>query len=215
MGSSVYFWIAALLYSAFVILIGYYIWKKVKKDSASSQLLDFWIASRKVPGWRMAVSLTAGWLMLGWLGYGMSMIYQMGLSGVWILPLPWLILCFIIVWMVRHVRRLPAISLPEAIEKRFGIAPRTIVAICSIFVFTSWTGAELFMVGQLGSPFLGVSPTTVMIFVVIPIMFYTYFGGFRAVVHSGFRYRQFQCCRQFCSKRRGRNSFEDGDAILR
>lgn len=182
MGSALPFWIAAIVYFVFVILIGYFIWRRIHKDTATHQILDFWIASRRFPGWRLAVSLTAGWLMLGWLGYGMSMIYQMGLSGVWILPLPWFILCFIIIWMVPYVRRLPAISLPEAIEKRFGISTRTIIAVCSIFVFTSWTGAELFMVGHLGAPFFQISPVATMIVVVIPIMIYTYFGGFRAVV---------------------------------
>jgi SSS family solute:Na+ symporter len=186
MTSSFYFWIAALIYFAFVIWLGYYIWKRVKMDTATHQILDFWIAGRKFPGWRLAISVTAGWLMLGWLGYGMSMIYQMGLSGLWILPLPWFILCFIIIWMVPHVRKFPAISLPEAIQKRFGSSTRAIIALASIFVFTSWTGAELFMVGKLGAPFLQVSPALVMIVVVIPIMIYTYFGGFRAVVMTDF-----------------------------
>ncbi len=186
MTSSLYFWIAALIYFAFVIWLGYFIWKRVKGDTATHQILDFWIAGRKFPGWRLAISITAGWLMLGWLGYGMSMIYQMGLSGLWILPLPWFILCFIIIWMVPHVRKFPAISLPEAIQKRFGSSTRTIIALASIFVFTSWTGAELFMVGNLGAPFLQVPPAVVMIIVVIPIMIYTYFGGFRAVVMTDF-----------------------------
>ncbi len=182
MFSSAPFWIAAIVYSFFVVLMGYYIWTRMRKDTATHQILDFWIASRKVPGWRMAVSLTAGWLMLGWLGYGMSMIYQMGLAGLWILPLPWFILTFIIVWMVPRVRRLPAISLPEAISKRYGVSTRTIIAVCSIFVFTSWTGAELFMLGHLASPFLKISPALVMVLFVIPIIIYTYFGGFRAVL---------------------------------
>lgn len=182
MGSSFPFWIAAVIYSIFVVLLGYYIWRKIRKDTATHQILDFWIASRKAPGWRMAVSLTAGWLMLGWLGYGMSMIYQMGMAGLWILPLPWFILTFIIVWLVPYVRRLPAISLPEAIQKRYGISTRTIIALCSIFVFTSWTGAELYMVGHLASPFLKISPGAVMALFVIPIIIYTYFGGFRAVL---------------------------------
>lgn len=186
MTSPIYFWIAALVYFLFAISLGYWIWRRIRKDTATHQILDFWIASRKFPGWRLAISLTAGWLMLGWLGYGMSMIYQMGLCGVWILPLPWFILCFIIIWMVPYVRRLPAISLPEAIQKRFGFSTRTIIAICSIFVFTSWTGAELFMVGHLGAPFLKISAVMTMIVVVIPIMIYTYFGGFRAVVITDF-----------------------------
>ncbi|MEO0162033.1 MAG: sodium:solute symporter family protein [candidate division WOR-3 bacterium] len=186
MPASFYFWLAAIAYFLFVIIIGYVIWRKIHKDTATHQILDFWIASRRFPGWRLAISLTAGWLMLGWLGYGMSMIYQMGLSGLWILPLPWFILCFIIILMVPFVRRLPAISLPEAIQKRFGGPTRLIIGLCSIFVFTSWTGAELFMVGHLGAPFLKVTPVMTMIIVAIPIMIYTYFGGFRAVVITDF-----------------------------
>lgn len=182
MALTAYFWIFGIIYFLFAVFLGFWVWKKVMKDTASHQVLDFWIASRQFPGWRLGISLTAGWLMLGWLGYGMSMIYQMGLSGIWVLPLPWFILCFIVVLMVPLVRRLPAISLPEAIEKRFGISTRTLIALCSIFVFTSWTGAELYMVGVLGAPFLKISPVATMIIVVIPIMIYTYFGGFRAVV---------------------------------
>ncbi|MBU1650852.1 hypothetical protein KKA00_01415, partial [bacterium] len=60
------------------------------------------------------------------------------------------------------------------------------IAIASIFVFTSWTGAELFMVGKLGAPFLKIPPAAVMVVIVIPIMIYTYFGGFRAVVLTDF-----------------------------
>ncbi|MFH1861826.1 MAG: hypothetical protein ABH878_03345, partial [bacterium] len=70
MGATAYFWIAALVYFLFVILVGFWIWRRIHKDTATHQILDFWIASRRFPGWRLAISLTAGWLMLGWLGYG-------------------------------------------------------------------------------------------------------------------------------------------------
>lgn len=182
MSNTMIFWAVGLSYFAFAIGLGIYIWNKVKGEDGNNQLLDFWLASRKFSGWRLGISLAAGWLMLGWLGYGMSMIYQMGLSGIWILPLPWFILCFIIILMVPFVRRLPAISLPEALDKRFGGNTRLLCAIASIFVFTSWTGAELFMIGKLASPFLNISPNLTMLLVVIPIMIYTFFGGFRAVV---------------------------------
>jgi solute:Na+ symporter, SSS family len=177
-----WFWGATILYLLFNIWIGWRIYAKLRKETGTNQILDFWIASRKFPGWRLAVSLASGWLMLGWLGYGMSMIYTMGLSGLWILPLPWFILCFIILWMVPHVRRLPAISLPEAIQKRYGVTPRTLIAFCSVFVFTSWTGAEAWMCGHLAAPFLGISANAVILIVIVTIMIYTYFGGFRSNV---------------------------------
>lgn len=182
MGNALYYWITTIVYVLLVIVLGFISWNKARSKSPTGKILDFWIASRELPGWRLAVSLTSGWLMLGWLGYGISMVYQMGLSGAWMLFIPWFILCFIIIWMVPFVRRLPAISLPEALAKRFGPDTRFIFALCSIFVFTSWTGAELYMMGHLGAPFLNVPPVAVMVVVLIPIMLYTFFGGFRADV---------------------------------
>ena len=182
MNPIILFWSVTLLYFAVTVYIGIWIYGRVKGDTGTHQLLDFWIATRRYKGWWLACSLASGWLMLGWLGYGISMVYMMGLSGLWCLPLPWLILCFIIIWMVPHVRKFGALSLPEAIQKRYGGKTRTIMALCSIFVFTSWTGAETYMAGQLASPFLHTPPWAAMIVVIIPIMIYTYLGGFRASI---------------------------------
>jgi len=120
--------------------------------------------------------------MLGWIGFGMSQIYLLGATGLWILPLPWLILTFLIIWIVPYVRRLPSMSIPQAIERRFGRAARTLLALFSAYVFISWTQAELFMVGTLLSPFLGLQPWLCMTVFVVPIIIYIYLGGFRAVV---------------------------------
>lgn len=182
MNTTLIFWIATIGYSAVVIILGLVSFGKQRKETAGHQIVDFWLGGRQLSWWNLAVSLTAGWLMLGWLGYGISMIYQMGLSGTWMLFLPWFILCFIIIAMVPFVRRLPAISLPEAIHKRFGPPSRTLLAFASIFVFTSWTGAETYMMGQLGAPFLKISPVMVMLIIALVVMIYIGFGGFRADV---------------------------------
>ncbi|MBM3322017.1 sodium:solute symporter family protein [candidate division WOR-3 bacterium] len=180
MNNTVVFWIAAMVYAGICIVMGFISWGARRHASPGRRIADFWIAGRELPGWVLGVSLATGWLMLGWLGYGMSMVYQMGLSGTWMLFLPWFILMFIIIWMVPFVRRLPAISLPEALSKRFGPSVRTLTALCSIFVFTSWTGAETYMLGQLGAPFLKISPVATMVVLTIPVMIYIGMGGFRA-----------------------------------
>jgi solute:Na+ symporter, SSS family len=176
------FWIAAIAYSALCVVMGVVSWGVRRHSSPGRRIADFWIAGRELPGWILGVSLATGWLMLGWLGYGMSMVYMMGLSGVWMLFLPWFILMFIIIALVPFVRRLPAISLPEALAKRFGPSVRTLAAFCSIFVFVSWTGAETFMLGKLGAPFLKISPALTMVILTLPVMVYIGFGGFRADV---------------------------------
>ncbi len=178
------FWIAAVLYIAGMILVGILTRVRRHLQSRSDPLstLEYWLAKRELPFWRLGMSLTAGWLMLGWVGFGMSQVYMYGVTGLWILPIPWFILCFIVIAMVPFVRRLPAVSLPQAIEKRFGPGARTLLAVFSAGVFLAWTQAELFMGGSLLAPFLGIPAWVCMILLTLPIAIYTYMGGFRAIV---------------------------------
>ena len=177
---SVWFWVATLLYCAAMIWIGYMIARNYKKKGLSQ--LEFWIAQRQLPSWWLAASLTAGWLMLGWIGFGMSQVYMYGATGLWILPIPWFILCIIIILAAPLYRKIGAVSLPQMIEKRFGKSARPLLAVFSFFVFIIWTEAEIFMAGTLLSPFLGIDPKLCMLLVAIPVVIYTYLGGFRAVV---------------------------------
>jgi SSS family solute:Na+ symporter len=172
------YWSAVLLYCLAVMALG---WKLRRKTGEKSQL-EFWLAGRELPGWRLGVSLTSGWLMLGWIGFGMSQIYMYGASGLWILPIPWVLLTFVIVASVPVFRRIPTISIPQALQRRFGSAARVLAAVMSFGVFLSWTQAELFMAGTLVSPLLGIPAWVAMLVVVFPVLFYTWFGGFRAIV---------------------------------
>jgi len=172
------YWVAVILYCAATMAIG---WKLRKRTGGNSQM-EFWLANRELPGWRLGISLTAGWLMLGWIGFGMSQVYMYGASGLWILPIPWVLLTLIIVAAVPMFRRIPSVSLPHALQKRFGTSVRVVAAILSFGIFLSWTQAELFMAANLSSPFLHVPNWVAMLVIVVPILFYTWFGGFRAIV---------------------------------
>lgn len=177
-----YFWAVFIAYAICMIVLGLVIHRKHLGHSSKKSLFEFWIAKREMPGLWLGISITAGWLMLGWIGFGMSQVYMYGATGLWILPIPWVILCFIIVAIVPLVRRLPSLSVPQAIEKRYGTPARMLVALFSVFVFLAWAQAELFMAGRLLSPFMGVAPWVCMTLLVIPILIYVYLGGFRAVV---------------------------------
>lgn len=178
------YWLVVVIYSVLVVYIGYRIKvaHRAKDEKGGEANLEFWMARRQLPGWRLGVSLTSGWLMLGWIAFGMSQIYMYGATALWILPIPWFILCFIIIFMVPFVRRIGAVSLPQGIEKRYGPQARTLVAVFSFGVFISWTQAELFMAGTLMQPFLGIPAWLCMVLIVVPIILYTYLGGFRAIV---------------------------------
>jgi solute:Na+ symporter, SSS family len=171
-----------LAYAAAVVALGVAAWRRKRTRSLSLKGLEFWMANRELPGWRLAISLTSGWLMLGWIGFGMSQIYMYGATGLWILPIPWLLLCIFIIFLVPYVRRVAAVSLPQSIQHRFGSGARVAVAVLSILIFTAWTGAELFMAGSLLTGFLGLPARVIMVLIVLPIAAYTVLGSFRAIV---------------------------------
>ncbi len=177
-----YYWTGTIIYCLAMVLVGVWVRMKVRHEKGEQANYEFWIARRQLPGWRLAVSLTAGWLMLGWLGFGMSQIYMYGATALWILPIPWLILCFIIIFMVPYIRRVAAVSLPQGIEKRYGKSARAMIAVMSFLVFVAWTQAELFMGGKLMSPLLDIPPWACMVLLIAPIIIYMYLGGFRANV---------------------------------
>ncbi len=174
-------WIATAVYMTVMVVLGF-VTRVRREEQEHAPNFEFWLAKRQLPGWRLAVSLTSGWLMLGWIGFGVSQIYMYGATGLWILSIPWFILCFIIVAMVPFVRRVAAISLPQALEKRFGKSARAITAVFSVFVFLCWTQAELFVGGSLMSGLMQVNPWICMMVLALPVAIYTYMGGFRATV---------------------------------
>lgn len=181
---SYYYWAGTIVYCLAMVLVGVLVRRKICNEKGEQANYEFWLARRQLPGWRLAISLTAGWLMLGWVGFGMSQIYMYGATALWILPIPWLILCFIIIFMVPYIRRVAAVSLPQGIEKRYGKSARGMIAVMSFLVFVAWTQAELFMGGQLMSPFLGIPPWVCMVLLIAPIIIYMYLGGFRANVST-------------------------------
>ena len=180
-------WIVFVVYSLVVISMGIYSWISKKKENKEHCNLEFWMAGRSLPGWALGISLASGWLMLGWISFGMSQVYAYGATGLWILPIPWFILCILIILFVPFFRKVPAISLPQAIGKRFGPGARYLTAVLSFLVFLAWTGAELFIVKDLGAPLLGIKPENahyVPLVFIIPILIYTVLGGFRAIVRT-------------------------------
>lgn len=178
-------WIVFVLYAVAVIGMGFWSRSVRRRRNLEHKNLEFWMANREIPGWRLGISLTSGWLMLGWIGFGMSQIYAYGATGLWLLQIPWFILCILIIILVPYYRRVASVSLPQAIGRRFGPGARSLTAVLSFFVFLSWTGAELVMVKTLVAPGLGFTEAMAhwaLVLFVIPILIYTVLGGFRAII---------------------------------
>jgi len=174
-------WTLFVLYSAFVVFWSF------KTTGREKDAEEFWSGKQDTPWWKLAISLTSGWLMLGWIGFGMGQVYMLGATGLWILPIPWLVLMVWLVIAVPLYRKVPFFSIPDAFESRFGPKTRVLIGLFSLGVFLSWTGAELVMVKTLIGGNLGLAEGLhwiVLLVFIAPIMIYTYRGGFRAIVNT-------------------------------
>ncbi len=181
----VWCWVVFFLYSLIVAGVGFWSWRRNRTKHQDGDF-EFWLASRDLSGWQLGVSLASGWLMLGWISFGMGQIYGYGATGLWILPIPWLVLCVLIIIFVPFFRRVASISLPQSIGKRFGPGARYLTAFLSCLVFMCWTGAELVIVKKLAAPSwgLGENGNLVLVIFIVPIIVYTVLGGFRAIVNT-------------------------------
>ncbi len=187
MTKEIYCWIVFVVYSLIVIAMGLYSWLSKRRDDQDHSNVEFWMAGRSIPGWALGISIASGWLMLGWISFGMSQIYLYGATGLWLLPIPWFILCIMIIILVPFYRKVSAVSLPQAIGRRFGPGARYLTAILSFLVFLCWTGAELVIVKSLAAPLLGLKGDYAIIaplLFCIPIIIYTVLGGFRAIIRT-------------------------------
>ena len=174
-------WILFIVYSAGVVLWSF------KTTGREKDAEAFWGGKQDTPWWKLAISLTSGWLMLGWIGFGMGQVYMLGATGLWILPIPWLVLMVWLVIAVPLYRKVPFFSIPDAFESRFGPKTRVLIGLFSLGVFLSWTGAELVMVKTLVGSNLGLAEDQhwiVLLIFIAPIMIYTYRGGFHAIVNT-------------------------------
>jgi SSS family solute:Na+ symporter len=174
-------WALFILYSVAMVVVS------IIKTGREKDGDEYWNAKKDLAWWQLAISLTAGWLMLGWIGFGMGQIYMLGATGLWILPIPWLVLCVLLVFLVPLYRKVPFYSIADAFQKRFGANARVLIGFFSLGVFLCWTGAELFMVKKLVGQNMALPANTewlLLFLFVLPIMIYTYWGGFRAVVFT-------------------------------
>ena len=174
-------WLLFVLYSVVVVVWSFLTTGKEKNAE------EFWSGNRDIAWWKLAVSLASGWLMLGWIGFGMGQVYMLGATGLWILPIPWLVLMVFLAIAVPLYRKVPNYSIADAFEKRFGPGMRVLIGLFSLGVFLSWTGAELVMVKTLVGANLGIEESKqwiVLIIFVVPIMIYTFRGGFHAIINT-------------------------------
>ena len=177
--------IVMIIYMVLIILWGFYQGRKVKTGT------DFAIAGRKLPGWVAALSERAtgesSWALLGLPGAA----YATGLLEVWTaigcvlgILFAWIFLA----WRLRdEAEKYEIETFTDYIAKRHGEVGKWIRIAGSftiVFFFFFYVGAQFLGGGKTLENLFGIKQVYGMLIVVLLVIPYTIYGGFRSVTYT-------------------------------
>jgi len=165
-----------LFYLLAMVLIGFYFSRKNKNAE------QFTIASGKIPGWAIGLSIYATFLssntFLGVPGKSFGSNWN---SFVFSLSMP-LAAWVAVKYFVPFYRRTGEVSAYTNLEKRFGAWARTYAVICFLLTQFARMGSVFFGMALSLQALTGFSMVTIMLVMGICIIIYTVMGGMEAVI---------------------------------
>lgn len=173
------------IYMILLILFGIYQGRNVKTGS------DFAIAGRKLPGWVAALSERAtgesSWALLGLPGAA----YATGLMEVW--TAFGCVAGIIVAWVLlasrlrNEAEKYEVDTFTDYIAKRHGEVGKWIRIVGSltiVFFFFFYVGAQFIGGGKTLNNLFGINQDLAMIIIVVLVIPYTIYGGFRSVTYT-------------------------------
>ncbi|MCH6574378.1 MAG: hypothetical protein IH795_04105 [Bacteroidetes bacterium] len=118
------YWLGFILYAVFVVYLG---WRSYRSKQPASEVdVDFWAAGKSLGPWATGLSISASFMSISWsCVYAVQLVYWYGLSALWLLAIPWLIVMVLYYILTPYFRKLPAFSQPEMVAQRFGQSARS------------------------------------------------------------------------------------------
>jgi SSS family solute:Na+ symporter len=179
------YWLGFIVYSAVVIGMGYYIYRREAGHWRQVEANEFWDAKKSLSASSVGLSISASMMSISWsCVYGVQLFYWYGLGAAWLLAIPWLMAMLGFYILIPRFRQLPAFSQPEMVGQRFGQRARQLLAIPLAFVFLIWCGAEIYAAAIILAPLLQTSKHLMLLLIASVVATYSYMGGFAAVVST-------------------------------
>ncbi|MCH7783165.1 sodium/proline symporter [candidate division KSB1 bacterium] len=153
----------------------------------------YYVAGKKLRYWIISFSTNAtgesSWLLLGLTGMG----YAIGVHAFWVVLGEVLGVAFCWIFMARRLKvytdKFNSITVPDYLEDRFDDRRhilRIVSAVILITMVTSYVAAQLTATGKAFKAFLDIDFMTGTIIGLIIVIFYTVFGGLKAVARADF-----------------------------
>ncbi len=184
-GETAIYWVFVVGFLLAMVFVGVQQFLKMRNiTDAGERAFDFWIGEGNVPGWWTAMSLAAGWLLLGWMTWQMYLWYIYGVGAIWIFTIPWILCTVGLLFMPKLFRRFPGVSIPEILRFRFGKITQLLLGPVQSIAYLSWLSAEIYVLSAVLSRPLGVDIVTMAVIVSLAFGTYVTLGGFRSVLKT-------------------------------
>lgn len=170
------FFLSLLLYLIILILICLLFSKRMKS------LEDFFLASRRLPLVLVYSSVVASWFGATSVLVTTDEAFSEGVSAMWVIGIPALLTVLVFgFFLVRPIRRLQIVSLPDLVEKRYGPVVRHLASVLIIWYMILLAASQMVAIGNLLSSLLGTSYLDGLIIGTCVVLIYSVLGGFFSV----------------------------------
>jgi SSS family solute:Na+ symporter len=173
-------------YQLFLLFLTFYIGLLIATGLHFSKrqktLADFWLAGKEAGGLSIGFSAAASWLTAGALLAVIGFFLLQGMGSVWGFVAPNILALLIIGFLVKKIKKLPAITQPELLELRYGSFLRLPVALIITVVMILFAVADIKGFAMVLQIFYGVSPVHAALIVGLAVAVYVTLGGLSAVI---------------------------------
>jgi SSS family solute:Na+ symporter len=169
-----------LVYIAIVVLIG---WRASRNESEEG----FMMAERKVAGFQLAATMSAGFFDGATLSIYLAYIYQFGLSAIWLfigLGLGFLCLRRFATRIKQKADELKVYTMPEYFFRTIGSRSGLAYSLVLVIAFFFWLTVNFIVSGQVLSAIFPIPYSVAVLTGGVIILTYLLLAGFKAVVRT-------------------------------
>jgi len=167
------------IYIVAVSIIGF-----INKNNRGSE--DYFLASRKLPAWLLAITFIASW----W-GGGSAIdladhAYNNGINSFWIYGVPVLLSTALMFLFAKAIRNISTLSQPQLLEKRYNSTSALLLTIFILIFMVIGASIQVIVLGNFFESYFGIDYKLGALIGMLAVLFYSLFGGFRGVVLTDF-----------------------------
>lgn len=158
-------------------LMGIGVWNRKSSNSE-----DYFLASRKLPAWLLAITFIASWWGGGSAIDLVDQAYRTGVSSFWIYGVPVLIATGLMFLFAKGIRNVSTISQPQLMNRRYNSTVSLLLTVFVVIFMILNSAVQIIVIGRFFHSFFDISYQNGAILGTLIVLAYSMFGGFKGVV---------------------------------